>query len=303
MYHIPSWTGFFIKIRKGVTINLSNVGYLDCLNGPATEISTIYHMMERALHIKSQLNMESIVCVYDQAIYAKAYQIKCKEPAKFKEIFLMMGTFHIIMTFFAVIAARFKDAGLKDIVIQSMLVAEGSVDTMFSGSRAYKRAVRAYKILYESFSRIMLEKFEEEYADSAKALQNILENSEDHNDVASSKELQDYSNDLLTFKEKMAGKSNLAKFWFSFLEMCELLLNIIYATRSGNWSLYLASLRQALPWFFAYDRTNYLRYLTAYFRDLVNVEKDFPPIYSEFIIGNFSVQLSPTNPFWKNGGR
>ena len=72
MYHIPSWTGFFIKIRKDVTISLSNVGYLDCLNAPATEILTIYHMMERALRIKSQLNMESIVCVYDQAIYAQA---------------------------------------------------------------------------------------------------------------------------------------------------------------------------------------------------------------------------------------
>ena len=66
----------------------------------------------------------------------------------------MMGTFHIILTFLAVIAARFKDAGLRDIVIQSMVVAEGSVDTMFTGTRAYKRAVRVYKILYETFSRI-----------------------------------------------------------------------------------------------------------------------------------------------------
>ena len=75
----------------------------------------------------------------------------------------MMGTFHIIMTLLAVMAVRFKDAGLKDLVIQSVLVAEGSVDTMFSGSRAYKRAVRAYKILYESFSRLLLEKFKKEY--------------------------------------------------------------------------------------------------------------------------------------------
>lgn len=262
-------------------------------------MSTVYHMMERALRIKSQLNLESIVCVYDQAIYAKAYQIKCKEAEKFRSIFLMMGTFHIIMTLLAVMAVRFKDAGLKDLVIQSVLVAEGSVDTMFSGSRAYKRAVRAYKILCESLSRLLLEKFRIEHHGSVQAFYESIgtQTIDNYNDVISSKEMQDYSNKLALFKESLAGKGKLAKFWLSFLEMCELLFNIIYATRSGYWSLYLVSLRQALPWFFAYDRPNYSRYLTAHYQDLVRLEKDFPEIHSEFEKGNFSVQLSPDNPF------
>ena len=140
-------------LHKDVSINPSKVGYLDCLNAPATEMSTIYHMMDRALRIKSQLNLQSIVCVYNQAIYAKAYQIKCKEPMKFNHVFLMMGTFNIILTFLVVIAARFKDAGLRDVVIRSMLVAEGSVDTMFTGTRAYTRAVRSCtRHSHESFS-------------------------------------------------------------------------------------------------------------------------------------------------------
>ena len=121
---------------------------------------TIYYMMERSRQIKDQLNVKLIVCVYDQAIYAKAYQIKCKEQEKFQDLFLMMGTLHIILTFLAVISSRFKDAGSHDILIQSSVVAEGSVDTMFTGSRAYKRAIRTYKILYEAFSRILLVDFE-----------------------------------------------------------------------------------------------------------------------------------------------
>ena len=87
---------FFHQDNQNTPINQSSVGYLDCLMHQLP-ISTVYHMMERALRIKSQLNVESIVCcVHDQAIYAKAYQIKCKDPTKFKNIFLMMGTFHII---------------------------------------------------------------------------------------------------------------------------------------------------------------------------------------------------------------
>ena len=156
-FQIPSWIGFNINLHKNKFIIRSNVGYLDCLDAPATAMCTIYYMMERSLQIKDQLNLKSIVCIYDQAIYAKAYQIKCKEQEKFQDLFLMMGTFHVILTFLAVISSRFKDASLPDVLIQGSVVAEGSVDTMFTGSRAYKRAIRTYKILYEAFSRILLD--------------------------------------------------------------------------------------------------------------------------------------------------
>ena len=121
---------------------------------------TIYYKMERSLRVKDQLNLKPIVCVYDQAIYAKAYQIKCKGHDKFQDLFLIMGAFHIILTFLAVMAPSFKDAGLRDVLIQSNIAAKRSVDTMFYGSRAYKRAIRIYKILYESFSRILFHDFE-----------------------------------------------------------------------------------------------------------------------------------------------
>ena len=143
-FQIPSWTGFNINLHKNKFIIHSNVGYLDCLDAPATAMCTIYYMMERSLQIKDQLNLKSIVCVYDQMIYANAYQIKCKAQEKFQDLFLMMGTFHIILTFLAVIYSRFKDVGLRDILIKSSVVAEGSVDTMFTGSRPYKRAIRTY---------------------------------------------------------------------------------------------------------------------------------------------------------------
>jgi len=215
--YIPSWTGFYIKLSENTPVRKSNIGYLDCLDAPATEFSTIYYMMERAIRIKDQLNLKSVVCVYDQAIYAKAYQIKCKEPLKFKDLFLMMGTFHIILTFLAVVAARFKDAGLKDIVVQTMIVAEGSVDTMFTGTRAYKRAIRIYKILYEAFSRILLEEFEARNVPVSDQMLQLLQDKDDYNEILSSKELQEYCTHLITFKDELAERSILGKFWLSFL--------------------------------------------------------------------------------------
>ena len=43
---IPSWTWFNIKLCKSSQISQSNIGYLDCLDDPATEMSTIYHIPE-----------------------------------------------------------------------------------------------------------------------------------------------------------------------------------------------------------------------------------------------------------------
>ena len=50
-FHIPSWTGLHIKLREKTTITQNNDGYLDCLDAPATDMSTIYHMMQRSVRI------------------------------------------------------------------------------------------------------------------------------------------------------------------------------------------------------------------------------------------------------------
>ena len=117
--------------------------------------------------------------MYDQAIYAKAIQIKCAEPDRFKDAFLMIGTFYVILTFLAVIAACFKDAGHRDIVIQSTIIAEGSVDTMFGDSRAYNRAVRTYKILYKAFYWILLDFFELGYPTECNKVREAVSTEED----------------------------------------------------------------------------------------------------------------------------
>ena len=120
----------------------------------------------------------------------------------------MMGTFHVILNYLAVIAARFKDAGVRDIVVQSMIVAEGSVDTMFHGSRAYNRAVRSYKIFYEAFYKIILDDFELEFPLENNKMKQTLQNIDDDfvssfGTLLSSQELQSYCTKLITFKKNM----------------------------------------------------------------------------------------------------
>ena len=61
--------------------------------------------------------------------------------------------------------------------------------------------------------------------------------------------------------------SNLGRFWLSHLELCELMLNLIYASRIGSWDLNLSCI-DVIPGVFAYDRQNYARYLIPFLNDM-----------------------------------
>ena len=83
------------------------------------------------------------------------------EPETFSSLFLMIGTFHILLMFLGIIGTRFKDAGMKDVYIQSEIVAEGPLDSVLRGKQ-YNRAIRAHKMFWEAIYCLMLERFESE---------------------------------------------------------------------------------------------------------------------------------------------
>ena len=60
-------------------------------------------------------------------------ELKWRCPDKYKDCIVMLGIFHMIMMHLVVIGNTFSDAGLNDLIIQSDVVATGSVDKALSG--------------------------------------------------------------------------------------------------------------------------------------------------------------------------
>ena len=83
----------------------------------------------------------------------------------------------------------------------------------------------------------------------------------------------------------------------SYVDMIEVLLRLIRATREGNWSMRLSSLREIVPWCFAYDNINYARYLSAYLSEMSHLPEEHPDAFKYLSSGGLSVQLSNSNPF------
>ena len=284
---VSGWTGFNIAVRNEVEVSKANIGYLPTIDAPATDLSTVYEVLNQSLKIKDSLKLQSIVVVFDQALYAKATEIKWKHKEKFSNLILRVGVFHTICTLLGIIGKRFQDAGLRDICIETGVIAEGSVSGVLDGHR-YNRAVRFHKLMYEALMRVIWSGFQTWIRENRAHKKTMVDN---------------FFGDLQTlydnvceevFQEKLASSSatevfqlfekymdclrhengKLSEFWMSYIDMVEILLGLLRATREGNWELHLSCTRQMLPWCFAYDNLNYARYLSAY------VSEMSPPKYT-----------------------
>ena len=308
---VSGWTGFNISVRNKVEVRQDSVGYLPTINAPATNMSTVHEVLVRSVKIKDTLQLKSIVVVLDQALYAKATEIVWKYPDMFKGIVLRMGAFHTICTLLSILGKRFQDAGLRDICIESGVIAEGSVSGVLDGRR-YNRAVRFQKLMYEALQRLAWKGFQswiEKFPDKNLSVQQFFNDLIPlYNDLCQREfdavmKSQPYSEFIVLYDKYLDYLRNsngkLSSFWMSYLDIVEILLNLLRASRERDWELHLSAIRKMIPWCFAHDNLNYARYLSAYVSEMSHLEEENPDAFKYLKPGGFSVQIGEGNPFGK----
>ena len=287
------------------------MGYLPTINASATNMSTVHEGLVRSVKIKDTLQLKSIVVVLDQTLYAKATDIVWKYPDVFEGIVLTMGAFHTICTLSSIFGKRCQDAGLRDIFIESGVIAEGSVSGVLDGRR-YNRAVRFHKLMYEALQRLAWKGFQswiEEIPEKNLSVQQFsnglipLYNDLCQREFDAVMKSQPYSEFIVLYDRRLdyLGTSNgkLSSFWMSYLDIVEILLNLLRASREGDWELHLSATRKMIPWCFVHDNLNYARYLSAYFSEMSHVEEEHPVAFKYLRSGGFSVQIGEGNTFGK----
>ena len=65
-----------------------------------------------------------------------------------------MGAFHSICDFLVTIGKRFKYTGLRDIAVESAVIATGLIEVVLEG-RQVNRTVRIHKIVYKVLQRLV----------------------------------------------------------------------------------------------------------------------------------------------------
>ena len=84
---------------------------------------------------------------------------------------------------------------------------------------------------------------------------------------------------------------------YSYLDMLEVLMNFVRATREGNWNLHLECIKEMLPWLFGYDHTNYACYLPVYLAQIMLLPEIHPEAHARLLNGDFGVQQETSHGF------
>lgn len=303
---IPGWTGFHCKLFPQLEVAKSAIHYMPMIEASPTEMATVQTILVRSLEQVQKLQLDHIVVVFDQAIYAKAQQIRWKdhtnEDMKTKLV-VRLGEFHTSMSFLNIIGKRFGDGGLKDILIESEIVASGSINSVLNGHH-YNRSMRAHKILYESLQQLRFKAFLQSLSEGDERDIQLLATSASQQftktEVFSEEKLNDISKLLEKYNNFIQAKSldnPTFAFWSSYLEMMTNLLLFVSATRESDWKKHLSAVRIMLPWYFAYDHVNYARYLPAYWLEMLQLPQTHPQCHDQFLVpGQWTVQRS-SHPF------
>ena len=217
-----------------------------------------------------------------------------------------MGVFHTACTTLSIIGKRFQDAGLRDLCVESSVMAEGSVAGVLDGRR-YNRAVRLHKLMYEALMGLVWQGFRPWIEENHEEFKTIVdsffsETDELYNDIcerqfqkhmtiASSVDFVKLFDKYMEFLRQNNGK--LCEFWLSYLDMVEVLLALLRASREGSWDLHVSTIRNIIPWCFAYDNVNYGRYLSSYLSEMSHHPDGLAYLRS----AGFSVKIGAMNTF------
>ncbi|XP_061913285.1 uncharacterized protein LOC133656293 isoform X2 [Entelurus aequoreus] len=301
---VPSWTGFHTLLQSGATLPKSALYYLPVIEASPTEMSTVNTILKRSVEIADQLALDHVVVVFDQAIYAKAQQIRWKDQELTKRLVIRLGEFHTCMSFLGIIGKRFGDAGLQDILIESEVVAPGSINGVISGHH-YNRSMRAQKLMYESLQRARFSTFLDSLTPAGRdecmaVISEIKDTFPDRTvDVlCANQKFDQMCSKYALFVEKRTAENPTFAFWSSYIDMVQILLLFVRATRESDWQLHLSTVRLMMAWFFAYDRVNYARYLPTYWMEMVNLPITHPSCHKDLSVkGQWTVQRQSAHGF------
>ena len=217
---------------------------------------------------------------------------------------------HTICNLLSIIGKRYQDAGLRDLCIESGIIAEGSVSGVLEG-KMYNRAVRIHKCVYEALMRLVWQQFSpwvaSNHLDKLSKLRQVEDqvsemvssfSQEQYEQIVHSQavvEVHELWSQFLQYLKSENG--DLCAFWMSYIDVVgNVLLGLIRASREGNWQLHLYAIREMIPWCFAYDKVNYARYLPVYYAQMKSLQSDHREVYRKFMEGHFSVQLAEESP-------
>ena len=300
---IPSFTA-----TSSLLVNkhhsLTRIGFTPIIPYPATEFDTINTCMKNFQDVLFQKNLPNGPLWCDEGVYRIAKELQLLKPKEFGNIFLGLGGFHMEKIVIACLGKFLEESGVNSVFVENEIFGPVVVNSVMNGGH-YIRGKHGMALISEALHRLQLSLFLEEtdgvqfedFFTQIEELQKLFQ-SKDLDQQKISEQWKTCQELVVNFtkafnKYKEAGKAQSEQFqyWSTFLDnLFPILRDLTRSHREGNWQLHLSAVRRALPLFFAFDRTNYSRWVPLYYEDCISLEETFPSIYESFQKGGFVVK-------------
>lgn len=267
------------------------VAYLQPINKSPVSNAVIQKTMNIALEIAKECSQKNLIVVYDMAIAIKAFKIQSElAPSPFDDLFIFIGPFHTELSYFKAVGKLIVDSGICSLLVQSGLLANGSVNGFLTGKH-FNRCKTLHPVVSVTFKALHFRKFlsEKHDEDLEADLINVL-NEQDISFILNSqnellKEYSEYFNDTLVGKH---GKT--PQFIAIYIHYIELYQLFERAMRTSDVDLFIYALHSMAPIFFVMNHHNYARWITRFCENLLNANRTHPEVYQQLKNGALSVR-------------
>ncbi|GFX61585.1 uncharacterized protein TNCV_2745601 [Trichonephila clavipes] len=188
------------------------VSYLTHINFSPTNVAVVTHTMEQAQGVGKECNQTYVQVTYDLAIAKIAYKIQSTSKPQFNNLFIHLGSFHLMMAFFKAIGVFINECGLSHMIIESNIIASDSVNGLVEEvidshssmpielpNNVLSRVLSAYQKFIEETRQAARQRWTKSHSIRATIISHVL-------DVCGLKQLQDVSADLQPNRIKIYGK-------------------------------------------------------------------------------------------------
>jgi len=178
---------------------------------------------------------------------------------------------------------------LEDVWVDSNSLGPKTAEHALSG-HSYAKGIGLHKLTMQAMWRILTQKLltfiRNRDHDLEKEIQNNL-SSNDIDGVVSLVANKDFRETVDAF---VASNDNPNfQFWWTYVEMVQILLLFIRAQTDGLWQLHLHAFKLIVPFFYRYNHTNYAKWGTVYISEMNHLPNEVKALFES---GNFVVKRS-----------
>ena len=285
--NIPTFSAInsFLQTQKIIKTRVAFTPILPCL---ATEYDTIHPVMCNFQDVLRQKSQPYGPLWCDEGVYRLSKELQLLDQNRFDNIFLGLGGFHMEKVIIACCGKYLEETGF---------------DTVFVENEVYVPGIRGIAIISEVFQTLQMNQFASQRYENGfneaneivKKISTMITKSKSESAITEWERLNIVmkSSEFEVFQTNGEKASNQFAFWNGFIKrIYPVLQDLTRSHREGNWPLHLSAVQCALLLSFAFDRTNWKRWLPLYFEDCLSLPERYPSIHENFLQGEFVVKLT-----------